>query len=149
MGWNREGLAHFDGSEWSTYTAEYYRPDSKDNEVPFIKHLAIASDGTLWFVNTDIGTLVRLNGENWDHYKYPKWLGCAPLSIAVARNGVVWIGGNEVDGSLERALTSFDGETWTVYEDLPFRFVFDIFQSPDGTMWFGTEKGVCSYTPSD
>ena len=99
--------------------------------------------------------MVRASIRGWTTYTEDDGLASNWVySIAVAPDGVVWVGTDE--GGVSR----FDGELWTVHpcrDRLASDFIKGITQAPDGALWFGTTGGISrfdgetwtSYTTAD
>ena len=72
-----------------------------------VKHIGQSGDGTIWFGGLQI---YRYDGKNWSIYnqeKIPGFHGHVIESLAVARDGTVWV------GTEKNEIVSFDGTAWT------------------------------------
>jgi len=147
LGPEEGGVSRFDGTTWTTYTAD----DGLAGN--WVSAITVAPDGALWFGSADVwpgtqqrGGVSRFDGETWTTYTEDDGLaaGYSVASIAVALDGALWVG---TWGGASR----FDGETWTTYttdDGLGGGWVNSIAVAPDGALWFGTTSGVSRYLPS-
>ena len=150
------GISRYDpsaSSGWTTYTVE----DGLGQN--FITSLAVAPDGTLW-AGTWGGGISHFDGKTWTTYDGSSGLTQVyVLSVAVGADGVVWVGARlpiEPKGSASGGIFRFDGAEWTPYtadawavqgqnEDMVGDWVYDILETPDGTLWFATDGGVLQF----
>jgi ligand-binding sensor domain-containing protein len=130
---------------WTTYSLE-------DGLAGDIQAIALAPDGTAWF--GCVGGVSRLtrtdDQELWMTYTAEDGLPedlvaevAAVNSIAVAPDGVVWVG-TDHDG-----IARFDGEAWITYTEddgLASNLVNAVDVAPDGTVWVATHSGVSRFT---
>ncbi|MEW5873326.1 MAG: two-component regulator propeller domain-containing protein [Chloroflexota bacterium] len=135
------GLARLDGETWQLYPTTLFWP----GETPVL-HVAAAPDGAIWFLAEGQG-MTRFEDGGWTNYRYPALYGSfpSPMSLLIARDGQVWVGGMDNQNGYGGALVSFDGNEWTQYVGLPFYMGRDILQASDGALWFATESGVFKY----
>ncbi len=129
-----EGLAKFDGENWTVYNKDNtYLPDAR------ISALAIDQQGNIW-----IGTwngLAMFDGENWIVYNMDNSgiPNRSVLSIAIDSEGTKWI------GTFENGLVKFDGENWTVYNshnsELTNNTIRSLAIDKHGNKWIGTYYG--------
>jgi ligand-binding sensor domain-containing protein len=141
----RKGLSYFNGKMWLpfpiAFPTEQLQLQSGDRPV---LNLAIAPDNKIWMSVHGLG-LVRVSDRAI--YKHPSLQGFTqPRALLAARDGSLWVGGGAY-GPVERTLVRFDGVNWSIY-GTPFGIVFDILETADGVLWFGTERGVYSLTMS-
>ncbi|MEW8223889.1 MAG: two-component regulator propeller domain-containing protein [Candidatus Thiodiazotropha taylori] len=79
------GLSHFDGVEWTNYTAE----DGLAGDIVY--SMALESNGVLW-VGTN-GGLSRFDGTNWENYGHREGLSDLNVyAVVVTPEGEVWAG---------------------------------------------------------
>ena len=129
-----EGLAHYDGSTWTSPVAL--------GEAPvYVDDLAEGADGSLWIAAD--GELGHLASSRWTYYPWPSegWLE----TIAVAPDGSVWAG--------YEGLGHFDpaSEAWQMYsteDGLVHQEVHAIHVTPEGVVWVGTAGGVSRLVPT-
>ena len=131
------GVAHFDGSVWTGYTADDGLPS---NEVYCI---AVADDGTVW-AGTDGDGAATFDGVTWS----PCSVEDVPHEDVFAADfdaaGRLWIGG--IDG-----VTVYDGSSFTHLDcalGFPGYWMYDTAFGPDGRPWFATSSGVGAFDPS-
>jgi ligand-binding sensor domain-containing protein len=129
-----EGLAHYDGTSWSS-------PAALGSAPQLIDDLAEGPDGSLWMA-TD-GELGRLASGRWSYYPWPSegWLE----TLAVAPDGSVWAG-YEGLGRYDP-----DSDTWQMFttdDGLVHHLVQAIHVTPEGVVWVGTAGGVSRLVPS-
>jgi ligand-binding sensor domain-containing protein len=130
-----EGLAKFDGVNWTVYkTSNSGLPDNR------IWTIAIDGQGNKW-IGTWGGGLAKFGGVNWTVYNTSNsglpdnyvW------AIAIDGQGNKWIG---TGGGLAK----FDGVNWTVYNTsnsrLPSNAVYAIAIDGQGNKWIGTRGGL-------
>jgi sugar lactone lactonase YvrE len=137
------GVSRFNGNTWPPKTLDGPSPRSH-----YVKSIAIAPDGALWFGTRDNGAF-RFDGKKWTTYTIQDGLaGKGVNSIAVAHDGVLWFACSTLWGSRERGVSRFDGRTWsTITEDdgLANDFVNSITVAPDGALWFTTSDGASRF----
>jgi len=130
------GLAKFDGTNWTVYTSAN-SPLPRDD----ITCLAIDADGVKW-IGVFMGGLFRYDGVDWTVYN----TGNSGLpnddfrSIAIDEDGNKWLGTNG------GGLAKFDGMNWTVYNPsnsgLPGVSVSSIAFDANGHLW----AGLCGWS---
>ena len=132
------GLAKFDGTNWTVYKSDNSPLPRND-----ITCLAIDADGNKW-IGVFMGGLVKFDGTNWIVYDTPI---DDFRSIAIDSDGNKWIGGY-ADGGLAK----FDGSNWIVYTQdnsgLPGKWADCITIDADGSLWMGSE-GVAKFDGTD
>lgn len=124
--------------------------------VKAVHDIAVAPDGTFWFLTGDGSFHFDPTENSWMHYNYPErdrlvgdWARAG--SVAVSSDGVVWFGTRE-------GVTRFDGNSWASYtteDGLASNYVVDVVVAPDGTVWATTsesypvksEKGISRFSP--
>ncbi len=126
-----EGLARYDGLRVTVFDTVHYRA-LKDSYVDVI---ASGRDGSLW-IGSRSG-LIRLKDGIFHTYL------TAHSPIAAIYEGAddrVWVGG--LDGLY--AIQGNDIRHYTTQDGLPGNVVTAIVQETDGTLLFGTDKGLAS-----
>jgi ligand-binding sensor domain-containing protein len=124
------GISHFDGANWTHYTAE---DGLASNKLLWFQTLAVTPDGVLWAGTFDSG-VSRFDGETWTTYTTEHGL-CSDTTyaVALAPNGDLWCAGP--------GLSRFDGENWTVYlateTGLTYPGAVSIAATLDGSVWAG------------
>jgi ligand-binding sensor domain-containing protein len=139
-----EGLAKFDGVNWSVY-------NTSNSGLPnnYVTAIAIDGEGNKW-IGTWGGGLAKFDGVNWSVYNISN-SGLPSnnvTSIAIDRQGNIWVGTQEYwNGStyVGGGLARFDGMNWTVYNTsnsgLPSKYVYAIAIDGQGNKWIGTSGG--------
>ncbi len=122
------GVSMFDGRQWRSW-------DHNDGlGAPNVENLPIS-------FNTGLGTRSRhdLNVLTGGEPTYnPNYVFC----IHVDPQDRVWA------GTWGGGVARYDGRRWTNFnsrDGLAGNIVYSIAQSPDGTLWFGTNKGVSRF----
>ena len=122
------GVSMFDGKTWKSWTHKDGLGAPNDDQLPFS-------------TNTGLGTRTRhdltISTEGRATYN-PNYV----FSILVAPDDGVWA------GTWGGGVSRFDGKKWSNLnskQGLAGNIVYSIAQSPDGTLWFGTNKGVSRY----
>ena len=98
-------------------------------------------DGYLWLA-TSAG-LLRFDGDRVSRVRAPALDSLTEpyvMRIVSARDGAVWA------GTRRRGLFRIMGDSvthWTTEQGLPTEQVNALFEDPTGTMWVGTETGLC------
>jgi len=127
------GLAQFDGSSWSTVSAQGAAPQ-------YVDDLAEGLDGSLWAAVD--GELWHLVDGRWDRFIWPSdgWLE----TVAVGPDGSIWVG-YEGLGRYDPASNTW--EIFTTDDGLIHMTVRALHVTPGGVVWVGTEGGVSRYVP--
>ncbi len=127
------GLAQYDGSGWSTVSAQGAAPQ-------YVDDLAEGLDGSLWAAVD--GELWHLADGRWDRFIWPSdgWLE----TVAVGPDGSIWAG-YEGLGHYDPASNTW--EIFTTDDGLVHMTVRAIYVTPEGVVWVGTEGGVSRYVP--
>ncbi len=127
----QEGAASFDGSQWTTYTAENSQlPDN------YVYCVTIDAAGAVWF-GTSYGT-ARLNAGAWTVHTSENGLVDNYISTITAVGSDVWMGGYS-------GISVFDTQmsTWSHYttdEGLSSNSIGEILAESGGsTVWIGTQ----------
>lgn len=130
---------------WNLSDGTYEKYTSEDGLSDHrVTSIAVAPDGTLWFGTIDGvvhfdreaasggGTLDKV----WTTYTWADGLpGDWITSIAVAPDGVVWV------GTLREGVARYDGTAWIAYDThdgLVSNDVRAVAVASDGEVWFGT-----------
>ena len=125
------GVSRFDGQTWTTYTtADGLMSDT-------VYSIASVSDDALWFCT--IEGLSFFDGEHWINRFFPMHPFGITDSIAITSDDVVWVG-TKYDGVFR-----FEGADWADYgvaDGLADSLVGAVSVAPDGTLWFGTGRGI-------
>ncbi len=126
-------LVKFDGDNCTVYEVGF--------GVTHIDAFVIDHQGNVW-IGTD-SRLVRLDGENWTHYRASN-SGLPDdyvTALAIDEQGSVWIGSGQYAES--KGLAKFDGESWDVYNkdnsDLPNNWIRHLAISRQGNLWVWTD----------
>ena len=125
------GVLHFDGQEWTSYTSEDGLADDS------ITSMAISADDVL-YVGTHNG-VSRFDGQIWTTYRTQDGLADDMInSLALSNDGVLWVGTND---PFDGGLSQFDGEEWTIHtteDGLRSNLVNAITTTSDGSVWVGS-----------
>lgn len=137
-----EGLAFFDGTDWTVYTEE--TSDLPDNHV---RDIFEDNWGNTW-IATDKG-IVQINENGWEIFNESN--SGLPLnlvrSVATDQEGNLWV------GTWGAGIAKKIGTQWTVYNtsnsDLAYNGVFTVNVNYLGHVWVGTYNGgVCVFNGS-
>jgi ligand-binding sensor domain-containing protein len=111
-----------------------------------IQFLAFTPDDAIWFA-TYGGGIYRFDGKDWSRYTKEDGLGDDQIGpILVDNEGGLWV------GSAGGGLSYFDGDEWATYttdyssdQGISGNFIYSIYQSEDGSIWFGTDYGITRF----
>jgi len=145
VGTYNDGIYHFDGQTWITYSLGEGLPSQK------VTAIATATDGTLRIATRPDrydqgGGTWQYDGHTWTQVSTEdrRASGDTPSTIT-APDGTVW-------AVRERGVARFDGEQWTTYttqDGLVDDRVTGIAIAADGTIWITTRGGISKYTPPE
>ena len=141
------GLFKFDAVDktWRHFSTHDFWSYTSDAELGVLR-VAVAPDGALWFITRHLG-ITRLKDGIKSNYFHPVIIDVySSLSLYVSQDGQVWIGGG-IGTPYSYLLIGFDGKQWIEYMGLQYIGTRDIFEGPDGSMWFATIVGVYQYLP--
>ncbi len=132
------GAMRFDGTEWTVYTTENGLAHNR------VYDIAQTPDGAIWFALSN--GLSRFDGEHWTQFdpgdqERPNQ---RPSRLCVTDDGRLWV----AHGNNSRGVVRYDGKTWqrfTTEDGLGGDSVWKIYQSRDGTLWFGTDAGLTRF----
>lgn len=129
-----EGLAMFNGSDWTIYQAE-----SSTLPGDHIQDIYKDANGNTW-VATNNGILkISLNG--WEVFD----MNNAPIPTDQFRSVTADVQQNLWFGTWGYGLLKYDGANWTVFDDqnsgLPSNGIFDIAFDDSENLWIGTYNG--------
>jgi YVTN family beta-propeller protein len=127
-----DGVLHFDGENWTTYTA-----DDIGETLVDVQSVAVDAKGILWAGS--LSSLIRFDGESWVAYEDSAVQTINDLAIKL--DGTLWVCGfNNVYGY--RVISSFDGTTWTDYsEEIETGCPESIAIGQDGVLWIRDNGG--------
>lgn len=142
------GLSVFDGTNWRTFSEEYYGPSSSN---PYHDIISIFQDGNgnMWFGGRS-GGVTRYDGKNWTIFKYDVLPYERVNNIVEDSKGTIWF--STQDG-LNYAVVKHDGSNWNIFTgagELPDGDTVKsvIYKDDLGNFWFGLNSGgVASYSP--
>ncbi|MFH1725048.1 MAG: two-component regulator propeller domain-containing protein [Elusimicrobiota bacterium] len=126
------GLARFDGSDWTVY-------DSGNSPMPRndVTCLAVEADGTKW-IGVFMGGLFKFDGTDWTVYNKSN----SGLPEEYFRSMVIDADGNKWLATNGGGLAKFDGTNWTVYNTansgLPNDRVDSLAIDIDGSLWMNS-----------
>ncbi|MBC8422412.1 MAG: S8 family serine peptidase, partial [Chloroflexi bacterium] len=125
------GLAKFDGTNWTVYTSDNSPLPRND-----ITCLAIDGNGTKW-IGVFMGGLVKFDDTEWTIYDTSN----SDLPADDFRSMVIDAEGNKWLGTNGGGLAEFDGTHWTVYNTensgLPGDRIWALAIDTDGSIWIG------------
>ncbi|MBN1292027.1 MAG: T9SS type A sorting domain-containing protein, partial [Candidatus Latescibacteria bacterium] len=141
----QEEVLKFDGTSWTKLTYEDGLPhywEAEDDLRCSVWSVAEAPDGSMWFAGD--GGISVYDGSTWSRFTMDDGLPeISVFSLAFGHDGSVWCG--SCYGGTGRYLNG----TWDIfivkYGNTTFNYLRGIKCAPDGTMWFGSSNGVCSY----
>jgi len=124
------GVGLWDRVKWEDITTSDGLPDNDVNCV------AAGPSGGLWF-GTDSGLGEYRDGD-WTTHTYEDGMGGQSVAcVHFDRDGILWVGPSS------GYLSSFDGEGWTIYEDVPG--VNAITEDVSGDLWFALDDRVYQF----
>ena len=157
-----DGALHLTDNAWVKYTAEDGLIDGP------ISTVLKSRDGFLWVAGQHQGRsgAARYEGGTWRIFSEADGLvGLNIAAGAAALDGSVWFGtkwrSDDLDPTTSTPLLDadsgggvmqFDGRRWTVYtsnDGLAHNRIYDIGQSPDGTIWAATLVGLSEFDGSN
>jgi ligand-binding sensor domain-containing protein len=126
----QEGVAKFDGSNWTVFT-------TADGLITnYSNCITVDSSDNIW-VGSDEG-VSRYDGTAWSTYTTASGLVNDMINyIGPAPNGDIWVG-------TSNGLSRFSGGTWTSYttsNGLPFNMVSYVKSDENNNLWIGTWMG--------
>lgn len=128
----KTGLMSFDGKEFSYYNVNY------DNNSNHIRSLLIDYEDNLW-IGTHSG-LYKYRGKGFTVYDRQNGLGGAFIyQIIRDKQNNLWLG-TEANGVYKFADGFF--KNYSIKEGLKDNKVACILPMDDGSIWFGTDKGI-------
>jgi uncharacterized repeat protein (TIGR01451 family) len=123
------GLAKFDGTNWTVYKTDNSPLPRND-----ISCIAIDTNGTKW-IGDFMGGLIKFDGTNWTIYNTEN----SGLPVDDFRSIVIDVDGNKWLGTMGGGLVKFDGANWTVYNTgnsgIPSDYVSSIAIDTNGDRW--------------
>ena len=146
-----DGAVCFDGTQWLKYTAADGLIDGQ------ITTIMKGRDGSLWVAGQHQGKsgAARFDGTRWQVFSVEDGLvGDNIYTGYVSENGDVWLGTkSSITSALYKGggVMRYDGASWTIYgtaDGLIDDVIYDMAQTPDGAMWFGTWHGLSRFDPS-
>ncbi len=130
------GISRKQGNAWQSWSDLH---DILTPDHPEIERLLETKDGVIWAATYD--RLIRWDGIAWTRVPH-----CGhEANLFEAHDGSLWIGS---DGY---GVCKWDGREWhnyTTENGLSDNSVFAIIQSPDGTLWAGSLRGIDRYNPT-
>ena len=133
-----EGLAKFDGVNWT-----FYNTSNSGLPYDYVNAIAIDGQGNKWIGTS--GGLAKFDGVNWTVYNTTNSGLPYDLVLAIAIDGQ----GNKWIGTDWKGLAKFDGVNWTVYNTwnsgLPDNNVRSIVIDRLGNKWIGTNGGLAVF----
>jgi serine/threonine protein kinase/ligand-binding sensor domain-containing protein len=144
--WVANGLTisrRLPSGKWETY----YAPDLFGGYPDTIHDFIEDGQGNLWLATHGDG-LYRFSGGTWSRYmSTDPGVGLSSdyiASLTLGPDGALWI------GTFGGGLVRFDGLEWRQFgmqDGLIHPTVFDIYITPEGTVWLATEGGITRLQP--
>lgn len=134
------GLSWWNGESWKTFTT---KDGLADNEPYF---LCLDQQGYIWFGYHSSRGVTRFDGVEFKTFSTNDGLyNDAVNSLGVDQQNNLWIG-------TARGVDRFDGKTFINYGTAEGYGSYEsnsagFFADGDGTLWFGTGKGLSHYNP--
>lgn len=104
-------------------------------------------DGSLW-MGSDNGGLFRYDpAKGTATRQYPARLALKNIHALLRQGDFLWVGTYSSDLIRINVRTGQE-KVYSPENGLDARSVYSLYQAPDGTLWAGTDKGVCRYDPA-
>jgi ligand-binding sensor domain-containing protein/AraC-like DNA-binding protein len=104
-------------------------------------------DGSLW-MGSDNGGLFRYDpAKGTATRQYPARLALKNIHALLRQGAFLWVGTYSSDLIRINVRTGQE-KVYSPEDGLDARSVYSLYQAPDGTLWAGTDKGVCRYDPA-
>lgn len=104
-------------------------------------------DGSLW-MGSDNGGLFRYDpAKGTATRQYPARLALKNIHALLRKGDFLWVGTYSSDLIRINVRTGQE-KVYSPEDGLDARSVYSLYQAPDGTLWAGTDKGVCRYDPA-
>ena len=104
-------------------------------------------DGSLW-MGSDNGGLFRYDpAKGTATRQYPARLALKNIHALLRQGDFLWVGTYSSDLIRINVRTGQE-KVYSPEDGLDARSVYSLYQAPDGTLWAGTDKGVCRYDPA-
>lgn len=142
------GVSCFDGKSWVNHLFTLTTDDvgttvnlqSTNLFANWIKGIVVDRENVVW-VCSEIGHVASYDGKAWKLYTHTRdstFVGGLTYTIVVDRNNVKWFAGIYIK--------SYDGKTWTNYQQYKTFAAYSGAVDNDNVKWFGTFKeGVWSF----
>jgi diguanylate cyclase (GGDEF)-like protein len=149
-----DGLARYDGSEFTVFRHNTDNPNSLSNNNTFC--LIQTADGLIW-IGTDPGGLNVYDPQTGKFSVYrhnpddPQSLADDSIwSLREDKNGSIWVGTRGGLSHLDRATGKFTNYLVNAKNPraLADVLVYRIYQDSAGTIWVGTRNGLQRYDPA-
>ncbi|MCB0182664.1 MAG: HEAT repeat domain-containing protein, partial [Caldilineaceae bacterium] len=109
------------------------------------------ADGTLWFA-TAHNQLWRLDGMGqWTEIALPTDFDGEATALCADADGMVWLGSRSYMGTTYGLLRLAVDQQWQRFDTadgLAACSINALYASRDGTLWLGTDGGLCRYDPN-
>ena len=104
-------------------------------------------DGSLW-MGSDNGGLFRYDPvKGTATRQYPARLALKNIHALLRQGDFLWVGTYSSD-LIRLNVRTGQEKVYSPENGLDARSVYSLYQAPDGTLWAGTDKGVCRYDPA-
>jgi hypothetical protein len=127
----RGGLFRIKENQWTRYDRKF--KSYADGEwMSSLSYMTEGPDGTLWGVRGF--TIYHYTGQGWESYykDHPSGIGLG--AVAVSKDGKIWAGHGFIK----------DGKNYD-FTDPPFFVIYAIQTAPNGSVWYGTTRGLIIY----
>ena len=104
-------------------------------------------DGSLW-MGSDNGGLFRYDPvKGTATRQFPARLALKNIHALLRQGDFLWVGTYSSD-LIRLNVRTGQEKVYSPENGLDARSVYSLYQAPDGTLWAGTDKGVCRYDPT-
>lgn len=135
------GLAHFDGTQWTTYSTLNSALQSNN-----VQDIDFDSAGHMWIATFD--GLFKYDSTNWTVYNTTNSSlpSNALTTLFIDDNNVIWL------GTYANGAVRYDGTNWTSFtttnSGLSNNSINEISVDTAGVIYFGTQQGLSIYNGS-
>jgi sugar lactone lactonase YvrE len=123
------GVSHFDGKAWTTYGSKEFAANSEPDAL--VDTIAAAPDGTIWVSSSN--SIGHFTDEQWEVYEIGHGFDDQYFFDAVTVDNQGWPWASHGGG-----IFTYDGNTWTEYENRDLFVSNSIAVDSNGEVWVGT-----------
>jgi ligand-binding sensor domain-containing protein len=126
-------MFRFKENQWTQYVREIQQSviDEEWSPVNF-SYMTEGLDGTLWGATGN--KIYHYTGQSWESYYGSHQDGMGLGAVAISKDGKIWAG----DGFIK------DGKNY-YFTNLPFYQLYAIQVAPNGSVWYGSNRGLFIY----